>query len=65
MKLRELFELDKSDLDFGIYRIMAAKNEEVNDFLDKQLKTVISEILAQHCSTTTDTAQQELDEAIK
>ena len=30
-KLRELFELDKSDLDFGIYRIMAAKNKPVEE----------------------------------
>jgi adenine-specific DNA-methyltransferase len=47
-KLRELFELDKSDLDFGIYRIMAAKNAEVTAFLDRQLRDVVRETLAEH-----------------
>lgn len=44
-KLRELFELDKSDLDFGIYRIMAAKNKEITAFLDRHLKETVREVL--------------------
>jgi adenine-specific DNA-methyltransferase len=44
-KLRELFELDKSDLDFGIYRIMAAKNKEVTAFLDRHLRETVREVL--------------------
>lgn len=44
-KLRELFELDKSDLDFGIYRIMAAKNKEVTAFLDRHLRESVREVL--------------------
>ncbi len=44
-KLRELFELDKSDLDFGIYRIMAAKNKEVTAFLDRHLRETVRGIL--------------------
>ncbi|MGP1347475.1 MAG: DNA methyltransferase [Phycisphaerales bacterium] len=47
-KLRELFELDKADLDFGIYRIMAAKNKEVTEFLDRQLRDVVAQTLAEH-----------------
>ena len=35
VKLRELFELDKADLDFGIYRIMNQKRDEVVRFLEK------------------------------
>ncbi|RMF00587.1 MAG: hypothetical protein D6773_11245, partial [Alphaproteobacteria bacterium] len=59
-KLRELFELDKSDLDFGIYRIMAAKNKEVTDFLDRQLRDVVKLTLAAHGANAVD----ELDEKI-
>ncbi|MBF0319265.1 MAG: hypothetical protein HQL01_05615 [Nitrospirae bacterium] len=40
-KLRELFQLNQPDLDFGFYRIMHAKAKQVSDFLDNDLlKTV-------------------------
>jgi adenine-specific DNA-methyltransferase len=64
-KLRELFELDKSDLDFGIYRIIAAKNKEVTEFLDRQLKDVVRATLAEHGAGATDQVQVELDKAIE
>ena len=35
--LKELFQLDQPDLDFGLYRIMHAKSAEVTQFLDKDL----------------------------
>src|SRR5436190_24403226 len=35
--LKELFQLDQPDLDFGLYRIMHAKSAEVSQFLDKDL----------------------------
>jgi adenine-specific DNA-methyltransferase len=63
-KLRELFELDKSDLDFGIYRIMAAKNAEVNAFLDRQLKDVVRQTLNEHGAGSAQQVQAELDKAI-
>ena len=31
-KLKELFQFDSSDLDFGIYRIMNYKHKEIEDF---------------------------------
>ena len=64
-KLRELFELDKSDLDFGIYRIIAAKNKEVTEFLDRQLKNVVKATLAAHGAGAADQVQAELDKAIE
>ena len=35
--LREMFQLDQADLDFGIYRIMNQKREEIEQFLDRDL----------------------------
>ena len=35
--LRELFQLDQPDLDFGIYRVMHAESAEVSQFLDEDL----------------------------
>ena len=32
--LGELFQFDREDLDFGIYRIMNQKRDEVSKFLD-------------------------------
>ena len=36
-KLRELFQFDSSDLDFGIYRIMNYKRKEIEDFIENDL----------------------------
>ena len=35
--LKELFQLDQPDLDFGLYRVLHAKSAEVSRFLDKDL----------------------------
>lgn len=43
--LEEIFEMDKSDLDFGIYRIINQKREQVNEFLDKDLLPQVKEEL--------------------
>ena len=37
--LREMFHLDRGDLDFGLYRIMNLKAAEVARFLDHGLST--------------------------
>ena len=47
-KLRELFELDKADLDFGIYRILRQRHTEITEFLDKHLEKTVREALASH-----------------
>ncbi len=43
--LAELFQFDHADLDFGIYRIMNAKREEISRFLEKDLLPQVKEIL--------------------
>lgn len=42
-KLKELFQLDQPDLDFGFYRVMHAKQQEISQFLDVKLPQIISE----------------------
>ena len=39
--LKELFQLDQPDLDFGFYRIMHAKAGQVTKFLEKDLLSII------------------------
>jgi adenine-specific DNA-methyltransferase len=43
--LRNIFELDKSDLDFGIYRIMNIRKEQIDEFLSKKLPKQVRSIL--------------------
>lgn len=42
-KLKELFQLDQPDLDFGFYRIMHAKAEQVTKFLEDDLLKIVDE----------------------
>jgi adenine-specific DNA-methyltransferase len=41
--LREMFQFDQADLDFGIYRIMNSKRDEIEKFLDKDLLPQVKE----------------------
>ncbi len=41
-KLSELFQLDQPDLDFGFYRIMHAKAQEVQDFIGTDLLQIVA-----------------------
>ena len=45
-KLTEMFQLDQADLDFGIYRIMNSKRDEIVGFLQKDLLPQVKSILA-------------------
>lgn len=42
-KLNELFQLDQPDLDFGFYRIMHAKAQEVQDFIGTDLLKIVAD----------------------
>ena len=44
--LRELFQLNHTDLDFGIYRILNLKATEVTQFLDVELDQVVESVRA-------------------
>jgi len=64
-KLAELFQLDQADLDFGIYRIMNARREEINRFLERDLLPQVQEAFKQYQSADKATLKQELDKAIE
>jgi len=44
--LRELFQFDHADLDFGIYRIMREKHDDVERFIEHDLLDAVEEGLA-------------------
>ena len=45
-KLKEIFQIDRPELDFGIYRILNSRADEINDYLDNKLKSKIQTALA-------------------
>jgi len=64
-KLKELFQLNQPDLDFGFYRIMHAKAEQVSSFIENDLLQVIQDTFGQADETKKDKLKQELDNAIQ
>ena len=62
--LEELFQLDQADLDFGIYRIMNQKRDEIIEFLDKKLLPQVQEAFSQYKSADKAEIKKQLDEAI-
>ena len=46
-KLRDMFHFAHNDLDFGIFRILKIKRDEVNQFIEEKLATIVDEALAE------------------
>jgi len=63
-QLREMFQLDRGDLDFGIYRVMNQKREDVTKFLDEQLLPQVREVLGDYQPAGMAGAKDELNKTI-
>src|SRR5947207_13991568 len=63
--LKELFQLDEPDLDFGLYRIMHAKNAEVTQFLDKDLLPQVKAAFSLYKTADKAELEKELVKAIE
>lgn len=62
--LQELFQLDQADLDFGIYRIMNQKRDEVVRFLDNDLLPQVKEAFKAYKPADKALLQGDLDRLI-
>lgn len=62
--LQELFQMDRADLDFGIYRIMNQKRDEVVRFLDQDLLPQVQQAFQQYKSADKAVLQGELDKLV-
>jgi len=58
--LNDIFELNKADLDFGIYRIINQKRKQVNEFIDKKLPDDIKKALSETQSVDKTELEHEL-----
>ena len=63
--LKELFQLDQPDLDFGLYRIMHAKSAEVTQFLDKDLLPQVKQAFSHYKTADKAELEKELAKAIE
>ena len=61
--LREMFQLDRGDLDFGLYRIMNLKSAEIVSFLDSGLLPQVKEKLRLTSDEERVRLERELEEA--
>ena len=43
--LQKLFRADAADLDFGIYRIINYRRDQLQTFIDEDLPTIVDDIL--------------------
>ena len=61
--LREMFQLDRGDLDFGLYRIMNLKAAEIEAFLDHDLLPQVKTALAENTADKLAEWEKELAQA--
>jgi adenine-specific DNA-methyltransferase len=64
-KLREIFQIDRPELDFGVYRILNARAVEIDAYLTTRLKAQVAEAFTTGTAANSQAQQRELDEAIK
>ncbi len=63
--LKTIFELDKADLDFGIYRILNQKRKEITKFFKEDLLPQVKEAFLEFQDTSKASIQEELDKLVK
>ncbi len=64
-KLKELFQLDQPDLDFGFYRIMHAKSKQVSEFIEKDLLKIVENAFGTADESRKAKLQAEYDDALR
>jgi len=62
--LKEMFQFDQADLDFGIYRIMRMKREEISRFIEEDLPAQITNELHELVSISAEADITEIDNQI-
>jgi hypothetical protein len=61
--LAELFQFDAADLDFGIYRILNYKRDQINSFINEDLARIADEAFAKYRDERLDNIEQVFEEA--
>ena len=62
--IRQLFQIEAADLDFGIYRILNYKRERVEEFINKRLPRIVNEAFQAYAEAE-GMAQYQVNEDLK
>lgn len=62
--LKEMFQFEQADLDFGIYRIMRMKREEISRFIEKDLPEQITQELQSLASASSNAELEQIAKQI-
>lgn len=63
--LKEIFQFDQAELDFGIYRIMNQKRDEINDFLNNELVPQVKSTFEKYKDADVEEIKQQIKELEK
>lgn len=61
-KLREIFQINRPELDFGIYRILNARADEITDYLENRLPEKVRQALSSGSEVHRQQLERELNE---
>ena len=64
-KLREILQIDQPDLDFGIYRIIRARSDEINNYLENVLPEQVKAELEDAAGKGVETELENLREKLR
>lgn len=64
-KLKEIFQIDRPELDFGVYRILNARVGEINEYLENRLKAKVQESLSKQVEGDSASRLKELTAKIR
>jgi len=59
--LKELFKFEASDLDFGIYRILNYKREQIKDFIENRLPEIVESAFRKHKQALSKNIEEEFN----
>lgn len=61
--LRDMFQLDQPELDFGLYRILHARKDDVNRFIEQDLPSIAQDAFKDFSSQDKASLEQEITKA--
>ena len=62
--MKKVLMLDQADLDFGIYRIMNQKREQIESYLNNDLRNQVNEAIKENVSHDAETLNKELRQLV-
>jgi len=63
--LKELFQTDQAELDFGMYRVINQRRDEINRFLDEELLPQVKMAFSEYQSLDKQSLEADLEKAVK